>query len=39
VTFRDDAARQLYPQDDVFGLRSTEQFLGFGAEWWFNAWY
>lgn len=36
VTLRDDAARKLYPQDDVFSLRKTEHFFGFGAEWWFN---
>src|SRR5262249_2713995 len=37
VTLRDDAARALYPQDDVFSLRKTEYFLGVGAEWWFNS--
>ena len=37
VTLRDDAARALYPKDDVFGLRQTEHFLGIGAEWWFNS--
>ena len=37
VTARDDAARAFYPTDDVFGLRSTEHFVGVGAEWWFNS--
>ena len=37
VTARSAAARALYPQDDVFSLRSLEHFLGFGVEWWFNS--
>jgi len=37
ITARDDAARALYPRDDVFGLRKTEHFIGLGAEWWFNS--
>jgi hypothetical protein len=37
LTFRDDQAKTLYPQDDVFGLRSVEHFIGVGAEWWFNS--
>ncbi|MFO0760178.1 MAG: carbohydrate porin [Byssovorax sp.] len=37
VTLRDQAARSLYPQDDVFSLRAVEHFLGVGAEWWFNS--
>lgn len=37
LTSRDAAARALYPQDDVFSLRSLEHFFGFGAEWWFNS--
>lgn len=37
VTARNQGARALYPQDDVFSLRSLEHFLGFGAEWWFNS--
>jgi maltoporin len=37
ITARDDAARALYPEDDVFGLRSVEHFFGIGAEWWFNS--
>jgi maltoporin len=37
VTLRNDAARALYPQDDVFSIRKTEHFFGIGAEWWFNS--
>lgn len=37
ITSRNDAARALYPQDDVFSIRSVEHFFGFGAEWWFNS--
>ena len=37
ITLRDEGARALYPQDDVFGLRDTEHFLGIGAEWWFSS--
>jgi maltoporin len=37
ITARDDAAKALYPEDDVFGLRGVEHFLGVGAEWWFNS--
>lgn len=37
MTVRDDAARQLYPQDDPLALRNTEYFFGIGAEWWFNS--
>ena len=36
ITLRDEGARALYPQDDVFSLRKMEHFFGFGAEWWFN---
>jgi len=36
VTARGKNARMLYPQDDVFSIRSVEHFFGFGAEWWFN---
>ncbi|NUQ73425.1 MAG: carbohydrate porin [Polyangiaceae bacterium] len=39
VTLRNDGARQFYPQDDIFNLRSTEHFFGVGAEWWFNSSY
>jgi LamB porin len=37
VTERNDDARALYPTDDVFAHRRVEQFLGIGAEWWFNS--
>ena len=37
MTQRNDAARSLYPNDDVFSRRKTEQFFGIGAEWWFNS--
>lgn len=37
VTARDDGARSLYPNTDPFARRKTEQFLGVGAEWWFNS--
>ena len=36
-TRRNDAARSLYAQDDVFAIRRVEQFFGVGAEWWFNS--
>jgi maltoporin len=37
AAFRNDAAKTLYPLNDVAGLRSVEHFLGVGAEWWFNS--
>jgi len=37
VTARNQGAKALYPQDDVFSLRNIEHFFGFGAEWWFNS--
>jgi len=37
LTFRDEASKAFYPQDDVFGLRDVEHFIGVGAEWWFNS--
>jgi maltoporin len=41
LTARNAAARELYPSQgpaaDVFSQRSTEHFLGLGAEWWFNS--
>ncbi len=37
VTQRNDDARALHAQDDVFARRKTEQFFGIGAEWWFNS--
>jgi hypothetical protein len=37
LTHRDDAAKTLYPKDDLFTLRTWEHFFGVGVEWWFNA--
>jgi maltoporin len=37
VTIRDDGARSLYAQDDVFALRKVDHMLGLGAEWWFGS--
>ena len=37
ASFRNDGARQLYPQDDVFRVRKIEHFVGLGAEWWFSS--
>lgn len=39
MTARDDGAKKLYPVDDVFARRGTEQFFGLQAEWWFNSSY
>lgn len=37
LTARDQAARSLYPKEDVFSQRPLEHFLGLSAEWWFNS--
>ena len=37
LTTRNDGARELYPAQDVFSQRGVEQFIGLGAEWWFNS--
>jgi maltoporin len=37
ITARNAATRELYPAQDVFSQRGVEQFLGLGAEWWFNS--
>lgn len=37
LTLRDDGARSLYPQDDVFNQRGVDHLIGFGAEWWFGS--
>ncbi|MEM9696381.1 MAG: hypothetical protein AAGA56_27805, partial [Myxococcota bacterium] len=37
ATFRDDGARALYPEDDVFRLRDVDHYIGLGAEWWFSS--
>ncbi|HEY8088665.1 MAG TPA: carbohydrate porin [Polyangiaceae bacterium] len=37
LTARNSATRELYPAADVFSQRAVEQFIGLGAEWWFNS--
>ncbi|MBW2458489.1 MAG: carbohydrate porin [Deltaproteobacteria bacterium] len=37
ASFRDDAARALYPLNDPFNIREIEHFAGVGAEWWFGS--
>lgn len=37
ASMRDGGARGLYAVEDPFSQRSTEHFLGLGAEWWFNS--
>ncbi len=37
ASFRDDAARALYPLDDPFNIREIEHFAGVGAEWWLGS--
>ncbi|WP_266222053.1 carbohydrate porin [Paraliomyxa miuraensis] len=37
LTMRDAAARSLYPEHDVFGLRKVDHFIALGAEWWFGS--
>ena len=37
LTARNSGTRDLYPAQDVFSQRAVEQFLGLGAEWWFNS--
>jgi hypothetical protein len=37
ASFRDAGTKGLYPVEDVFSQRTTEHFLGLGAEWWFNS--
>lgn len=37
LSLRDEGARRLYPEHDVFGLRTVDHFIGFGAEWWFGS--
>ena len=37
LSLRDEGARNLYPQDDVFSLRKVDHFIGIGAEWWFGS--
>lgn len=37
ATFRNEAARDSYPEEDPRSDRSTEHYLGLHAEWWFNS--
>jgi maltoporin len=37
ASFRNDGARELYPESDVFRIRDIEHFVGVGAEWWFSS--
>jgi hypothetical protein len=37
ITRRNDDARSLYATDDTAARRKVDQFLGIGAEWWFNS--
>ncbi|MEO8877461.1 MAG: carbohydrate porin, partial [Polyangiaceae bacterium] len=37
ITARNQGAKDLYAQQDVFGQRDVEHYIGLGAEWWFNS--
>ena len=37
MSVRDKGARSLYPEHDVFGLRTVDHFIAVGAEWWFGS--
>jgi maltoporin len=37
ATFRDQEARMLYPEGDVFRIREIDHYAGIGAEWWFGS--
>lgn len=37
LTMRDEGARSLYPEHDVFGLRKVDHYFAIGAEWWFGS--
>ncbi len=37
LTVRDDGARSLYADDDVFARRGVDHFIGITAEWWFGS--
>jgi maltoporin len=37
ITARNQGAKDLYPQQDVFAQRDVEHYIGLGAEWWFNS--
>ena len=37
ISARNQGAKDLYPQQDVFAQRDVEHYIGLGAEWWFNS--
>lgn len=37
ATFRNEAAKELYPTEDPRASRRTEHYLGIHAEWWFDS--
>lgn len=37
LSHRDEGARRLYPQDNVFAERAFDHFFGLNVEWWFTA--
>lgn len=37
LSVRDQGARSLYPEHDVFGLRTVDHYIALGAEWWFGS--
>lgn len=37
LTVRDQGARSLYPEHDVFSLRGLDHYIALGAEWWFGS--
>lgn len=37
LTVRDQGARSLYPEHDVFSLRPIDHYIALGAEWWFGS--
>jgi maltoporin len=37
LSLRDEGARRLYAEHDVFGLRRVDHYFGLGAEWWFGS--
>ncbi len=37
MTLRDEGARALYPEHDVFNIRAVDHYIALGAEWWFGS--
>jgi hypothetical protein len=37
LSLRDEGARRLYPEHDVFAMRAVDHYFGLGAEWWFGS--